>query len=153
VQEFRPEFCQPSSPPTATTGDKWYLDEVFIRIQGTQHYRWRAVDQHGIVLEILVQQRRDAKAAKPFFRRLQGLDYVPQVLVTDKLRSYGVAKRTCFPTSSTDKADISTIVPRIHIDRRGAENGKCSGSNRQGRPRTSSPLTHSSMATSIHAAI
>jgi putative transposase len=75
-------------------GDKWYLDEVFIRIQGVQHYLWRAVDQDGVVLDILVQDRRDANAAKRFFRRLlAGLQYVPRVIVTDKLRIYGVALR------------------------------------------------------------
>jgi putative transposase len=75
-------------------GDKWYLDEVFIRIQGMQHYLWRAVDQDGVVLDILVQPRRDAKAAKRFFRPLlKGLQYVPRVIVTDKLRSHGVAQR------------------------------------------------------------
>src|SRR3979490_2688234 len=79
-------------------GDKWYLDEVFIRIQGVQHYLWRAVDQDGIVLDILVQPRRDAKAAKRFFRRLlKGLQYVPRVIVTDKLQSYGVAHRQLLP--------------------------------------------------------
>jgi putative transposase len=79
-------------------GDKWHLDEVFIRIEGVQHYLWRAVDQDGIVLDILVQPRRDAKAAKRFFRRLlKGLDYVPRVIVTDKLRSYGVAQRQLLP--------------------------------------------------------
>jgi len=50
--------------------DKWYLDEVFIRIQGVQHYLWRAVDQDGVVLDILVQPRRDGRAAKRFFRQL-----------------------------------------------------------------------------------
>jgi hypothetical protein len=54
-------------------GDKWYLDEVFIRIQGELHYLWRAVDQDGIVLDILVQHRRDAGAAKRFFKRLEGV--------------------------------------------------------------------------------
>ena len=66
---------------------------MFIRIQGVQHYLWRAVDQDGVVLDILVQPRRDAKAAKRFFRRLlKGLQYVLGVIVTDKLRSYGVAQ-------------------------------------------------------------
>ena len=90
-------------------GDKWYLDEVFIRIQGVQHYLWRAVDQEGVVLDILVQPRRDAKAAKRFFRRLlKGLQYVPRVIVTDKLRSYGVAqRRSSLPgRSSIVRADI-----------------------------------------------
>jgi putative transposase len=79
-------------------GDKWHLDEVFVWIQGVQHYLWRAVDQDGVVLDILVQDRRDAKAAKRFFRRLlKGLQYVPRVIVTDKLRSYGVARRHLLP--------------------------------------------------------
>jgi putative transposase len=78
----------------ARPGDKWHLDEVFIKIQGKTHYLWRAVDQGGTVLDILVTSRRDAKAAIRFFRKLlTGLEYVPRVLVTDKLASYGVAHR------------------------------------------------------------
>jgi len=74
------------------------MDEVFIRIQGVQHYLWRAVDQDGVVLDILVQERRDGSAAKRFFRRLlKGLQYEPRVIVTDKLRSYGVAQRHLLP--------------------------------------------------------
>ena len=79
-------------------GDKWYMDEVFIRIQGVQHYLWRAVDQDGVVLDILVQARRDGQAAKRFFKRLlTGSQYEPRVIVTDKLRSYGVAQRQMLP--------------------------------------------------------
>jgi putative transposase len=75
-------------------GDKWHLDEVFITTQGKSHYLWRAVDQDGNVLDILVTSRRDAKAAPRFFRKLlTGLRSVPRVLVTDKLASYGVAHR------------------------------------------------------------
>jgi putative transposase len=78
----------------ARPGDKWHLDEVFIKINGTLHYLWRAVDQHGNVLDILVQSRRNTKAAKKFFRRLlKGLRYVPRVVITDKLASYGAAHR------------------------------------------------------------
>src|SRR4029077_1284178 len=80
-------------------GDKWHLDEVFIRINGTIHYLWRAVDQHGNVLDILVQSRRNALAARKFFRKLlKGLRYVPRVLVTDKLASYGPAYRVVMPS-------------------------------------------------------
>ena len=75
-------------------GDKWHVDEVFIRINGQHHYLWRAVDQDGNVVDVLVQSRRNAVAAKKFFRRLlKGLQYVPRVLVTDKLGSYQVAHR------------------------------------------------------------
>jgi putative transposase len=79
-------------------GDIWHLDEVFIRINGALHYLWRAVDQHGVVLDILVQDRRNATAAKRFFKRLlRGLQYKPRRLITDGLRSYGVAQRDILP--------------------------------------------------------
>ncbi len=75
-------------------GDKWHLDEVFIKICGERHYLWRAVDQRGNVLDILVQSKRDAKAAKRFLTKLMKKQCrVPRVLVTDKLRSYGAAHR------------------------------------------------------------
>src|ERR687895_107062 len=75
-------------------GDKWHLDEVFLTIKGEHHYLWRAVDQDGNILDILVQRRRDKAAARTFFRKLlKGLRYVPRVIVTDKLASYGAAKR------------------------------------------------------------
>ena len=78
--------------------DKWHLDEVFIRIRGKLHTLWRAVDQDGHVLDILVQSRRSAKAAKRFFRKLlKGLRYAPRVIITDKLRSYATAKREILP--------------------------------------------------------
>ncbi len=65
---------------------------MFIRIRGKLHYLWRAVDQHGVVLDILVQDRRNATAAKRFFKRLlAGLKYKPRRIITDGLRSYGVA--------------------------------------------------------------
>ena len=79
-------------------GDTWHLDEVFLRINGEQHYLWRAVDQHGVVLDILVEDRRDATAAKRFFKcLLHGLQYKPRRLVTDGLRSYRVAHRDIMP--------------------------------------------------------
>jgi putative transposase len=79
-------------------GDNWHLDEVFIRIQGELRYLWRAVDQNGVVLDILVQTRRDSGAAKRFFKRLlNGLRYEPRVVITDKLKSYGVARRALLP--------------------------------------------------------
>ena len=80
-------------------GDKWHLDEVFIRITGETPYLWRAVDQHGEVLDILLQSRRNQRAARKFFRKvLSGLQYIPRVLITDKLASYGAAKREMLPS-------------------------------------------------------
>src|SRR6266545_492089 len=80
------------------TGDKWHLDEVFLTTGGKLHYLWRAVDQHGNLLDILVQSRRNKRAAKKFFRKLlKGCQYVPRVLITDKLGSYAAAKKEILP--------------------------------------------------------
>jgi putative transposase len=69
-------------------GDKWHLDEVFLTIRGERRYLWRAVDQEGHILDILVQRRRDTHAAKTFFRKLlKGLAYAPRVIITDQLRA------------------------------------------------------------------
>ena len=79
-------------------GDKWHLDEVVLTIGGKRQYLWRAVDKDGFVLDVLVQSRRDAKAAKRLLRKLlkrQGV--APRVMVTDKLKSYAAAKRETMP--------------------------------------------------------
>jgi putative transposase len=74
------------------------LDEGFLTIHGERHYLWRAVDQDGNVLDILVQSRRNKKAAKQCFRKLlKGCQYVPRVIIPDKLKSYGAAKREFLP--------------------------------------------------------
>ena len=79
-------------------GDKWHLDEVVISIAGRKHWLWRAVDQHGVVLDILVQSRRNAKAAKRLLRKLLKKQRIaPRVMITDKLASYAAAKRVVMP--------------------------------------------------------
>ncbi|WP_189327579.1 IS6 family transposase [Streptomyces flaveus] len=80
-------------------GDKWHLDEVFIKTNGEQKYLWRAVDADGNVLDVLVQCRRDTAAVRRFFRRLmKKTRTVPRMVVTDRLRSYGTARREVMPS-------------------------------------------------------
>jgi putative transposase len=75
-------------------GDTFYIDEVFVKINGKQHYLWRAVDQDSEVVDVYLQAKRDGAAAKRFFKRLlQSHGGEPRKIVTDKLRSYGVAHR------------------------------------------------------------
>jgi len=79
-------------------GDTFYIDEVFVKINGKQHYLWRAVDQDGEVVDVYLQAKRDGTAAKCFFRRLlRSHGGEPSKIVTDKLRSYGVAHRELMP--------------------------------------------------------
>jgi hypothetical protein len=132
-------------------GDKWHLDEAFIKIAGKTHYLWRAVDQHGAVLDILVTSRRNAKAATRFFRTLlKGLEYVPRVLVTDKLASYGVARHRLSPGWSIAGGSIWTIGRRTPTNRPASVNGRWrssahlvarngSGPRSAGYPRTCAP--------------
>ena len=96
--KFGADFARKLRRRRPKPGDTWHMDEVFLRSNGELHYLWRAVDQHGVVLDILVQDRGNATAAKRFFkRRLTGLKYKPRRLVTDGLKSYGVARREVLP--------------------------------------------------------
>src|SRR5215211_1012639 len=80
-------------------GDKWHLDEVCLMIRGQKHWLWRAVDQDGIVLDVLVQRRRDKKAAKRLLRKLLKKQCrAPRVMITDKLASYSAAKAEAMPS-------------------------------------------------------
>src|SRR6266403_4496968 len=94
-RNFGPDYARKRKRRQGRLGDIWHLDEVFIRINGQQQYLWRAVDQDGDVIDILVQPRRDQRAAERFFRRLlcsQGK--APLRIITDQLRSYSAALRT-----------------------------------------------------------
>lgn len=90
-------------------GDTFFIDEVFVKIQGKQHYLWRAVDQDGEVVDVFLQTRRDGKAAKRFFRRLiKSHQGEPRKIVTDKLRSYGVAHRELTPEAIHDMSHYAS---------------------------------------------
>jgi putative transposase len=86
-------------------GDTFYIDEVFVKINGKQHYLWRAVDQDGEVVDVYLQAKRDGATAKRFFRRLlRSNGSEPRKIVTDKLRSYGVAHRELMPDTIHSEA-------------------------------------------------
>jgi putative transposase len=98
-QKFGPDYARKLKKRQGRLGDTWHIDEVFVSIQGQRHYLWRAVDQDGDVIDILVQRRRNQHAAERFFRRLiKGQGREPRWLITDKLRSYDAAHRTIMPS-------------------------------------------------------
>jgi len=89
-------------------GDTFFIDEVFIRIDGKQHYLWWAVDQDGEIVDVYLQKRRDGAAAKRFFKRiLKTHRDEPRKIVTDKLRSYGVAHRELIPDTIHDTSQYA----------------------------------------------
>jgi putative transposase len=97
-KKFGPKFAKRLKRKHQGYGDTFYIDEVFVKIDGKQHYLWRAVDQDGEVVDVFLQARRDGDAAKRFFKRLlRSHGGEPRKIVTDKLRSYGVAHRDLMP--------------------------------------------------------
>jgi len=105
---FGPKYAARLKRKHQGYGDTFFIDEVFVRIDGKQHYLWRAVDQDGEVVDVFLQKRRYGAAAKRFFRRLlkaHGSD--PRKIVTDKLRSYGVAHRELIPNTIHDSSQYS----------------------------------------------
>ena len=105
---FGPEYTRVLKKRSGRLGDNWYLDEVFIKIQGELHYHWRAVDQEGDTIDILMQKRRNKQAAKRFFRKLlKGQCASPRRTITDKLKSYSAAHREVMPsvTHSTKQCE------------------------------------------------
>ncbi len=102
-QKFGPAYARTLKRRQGRLGDTWHLDELFLTIQGRRHYLWRAVDQDGDVIDILLQPRRDRRAAERFFRKLlKSQGCVPRRMVTDKLRSYAAARRTIMPSVAHD---------------------------------------------------
>ena len=97
--KFGPEYARKLRKRQGRLGDTWFMDEVFVTINGVRHYLWRAVDQDGDVIDILVQKGRDKRAAKRFFRKLmKGQGYSPRLMTTDKLRSYAAARKEVMPS-------------------------------------------------------
>ena len=98
ARKFGQQFANRIRRRLPRIGDKWHLDEVVLKISGVKHWLWRAVDQTGIVLDVLVQRRRDKQAAKRLLRKLLKKQMrPPRVMITDKLASYGAAKREIMP--------------------------------------------------------
>ncbi len=95
--KFGSEYAKRLKRRRAQTGDKWHVDEVFLSINGERRYLWRAVDEVGNTLDILVTSKRDKRAAKRFFRKLLRAHTKPRAIVTDKLRSYGAALKELLP--------------------------------------------------------
>ena len=121
-QKFAQEYANQSRKRRQAPVDQWHLDEVVVTLKGEAFYLWRAVDAQGQVIDIFLQRRRNKGAAKKFFRKLlKETGFAPRVMVTDKMRSYGAAKKELIPTVE-------------HRQHRGLNN-RAENSHRPTRPR------------------
>jgi len=119
--KFGPKYANRLKRKHQGYGDTFFIDEVFVKIGGKQHYLWRAVDQDGEVIDVFLQKRRDGAAAKRFFKRiLEKHRREPRKITTDKLKSYGVAHRKLIPNTIHDtsqyannRAELSHQLTRI----------------------------------------
>ena len=126
-------------------GDTWYLDELFVKIQGRRQYLWRAVDQDGDVTDILVQSRRDRHAAARFFRKLlKGQGREPLRLITNKLLSYRAAHRTVMP---------SVVHSTRQYENNRAEVSHQSTRQREGQMRRFKSVGHAQRFLSVHGVV
>lgn len=120
-RRFGPQIAASIRRGRPKPADKWHMDEMVITIGGRKHWLWRAVAANGDTLDVLVQSRRDARAAKRFLRKLMKRWGCPRVLVTDKLRSYDVAVRH--------------LCPGVDHRRHKGLNNRCEASHRHTRRR------------------
>jgi len=106
--KFGPKYATRLKRSHQGYGDTFFIDEVFIKMDGKQHYLWRAVDQDGEVVDVFLQKRRDGRAAKRFFKRLlKKHSNEPRKIVTDKLGSYRVAHRELIPDTTHDTSQYA----------------------------------------------
>ena len=132
----------------------WHLDEVFVKIDGRLVYLWRAVDAEGEVLDVLVQSKRDKRAALKLMRKLlKKLNCVPDKLVTDDLRSYGAACRDLKSLISMNVDGGETTERRIRTSQPDDESARCKGSKVRGQPSDFSPFMRPPTTPSTSSAI
>ncbi|MPY68445.1 IS6 family transposase [Deinococcus sp. SDU3-2] len=108
--KFSDLFAQGLRHREPRRGSRWHLDEMCVDVGGVKQWLWRAVDEHGAVLDVLLQQHRDTAAARSFFQRLLGEYDVPEVIHTDKLWSYGAALRELSVLHSVEHIQVMSTA-------------------------------------------
>jgi putative transposase len=136
--KFAQDYAKRIRARRGQLGDTWHLDEVYLKIGGRLQYLWRAVDQDGSVLDILVQPHRDKEPAARFFKKLlRGLRYAPRVVVTDRLASYTAPCAELLPNTVHRRDKGFNNRARTPISRHESERGGCEGLSQPGMPNDS----------------
>ena len=137
VNHFGPKIAADLRKRRPKPHTTWHLDEVYLKIDGRMVYLWRAVDAEGEVLDVLVQAKRNKRAALKLMRKLlKNYGFVPDKFVTDDLRSYrGPWSMISGFQIATCAVDGATTEPRIRINRPDDENARCRVSRVRVQPR------------------
>ena len=140
--KFGPDYARRLKRRQGRLGDTWFLDEVFVAINGQRQYLWRAVDQDGDLIDLLVQPRRDGRAARRFFRKLlKSQRQEPCRLVTSRWAATELPSGTSCPVSPTTRPNTRTIAPKYPISLRTNRSVRCAASPHLPTPSGSCPFT------------
>jgi putative transposase len=151
--KFGPLFAEDLRHWEPGRGSRWYLDEVCTSVDGVRHWLWRAVDEYGFVLDILLQRHRDTEAAKNFLTRLLGEYDVPEVIHTDQLRSYGAAIREIPSLVNVDHQQVISTARCNNITLQEHRSTRRQGRSQQGfkrRKRAQEFLNLHARVTNLH---
>jgi transposase-like protein len=100
VQRFTPQLADAARFARRSPGDRWFVDETYVKVNGVWRYVYRAIDQHGQVVDVLLSVRRDATAARRFFTRAhRTLKVIPDEVVTDAAPVYPAVLDELLPTA------------------------------------------------------
>ena len=128
--KFSPLLAEDLRHREPRRGSRWHLDEVCTTVGGVRHWLWRAVDEHGVVLDVLLQRHRDREAARTFLTRLLSECYVPDTIYTDKLASYGAAIRAIPALEAVNHQQVistarcNNLIEQSHRPTRRQERGQ-----------------------------
>jgi transposase-like protein len=109
VQRFTPEFVEAARPRRHLPGDRWFVDETYVKVAGRWRYLYRAIDQYGQVIDILLSHRRDLAAAREFFSRALTLGTVPVEVTTDRALTYPRVLDELVPARCTRRSSMRTM--------------------------------------------
>ena len=153
--KFGPLFAEELRQREPRRGSRWLLDEVCTTVDGVRHWLWRAVDEHGFVLDILLQRHRDTEAARTFLTRLLGAYGVPDTICTDQLRSYRAAIREIPSLTNVDHwqvmstARCNNVIEQEHRSTRRQERSQQGFKRRKRAPKNSCACMPGSLTSTI----
>ena len=137
VQRFTPLLADAARPCRHLVGDRWFVDETYVKVAGRWRYIYRAIDQFGQVIDVLVSRQRDAKAARRFFERAIGTTRItPVEVVTDKAAPTRSRWTSCSRRRGTAPISTPTITSRPTTAISSRECVRCAGSSRTAAPRS-----------------
>ena len=151
--KFGPLFAEHLRHREPRRGSRWHLDEVCTTVDGVRHWLWRAVDEYGFVVDLLLQRHRDTKAAKTFLTRLLGEYDVPEAIHTDQLQSYGTAIRQLPSLADVDHQEVISTAKcnnGIEQEHRSTRRQERSGQGFKRRKRAQEFLSLHARITNLH---